>query len=94
LFIAGEALGYLMMSTALLFAAPVFARGRIERVIRWLFVASFALAIAALAGFWLVGHDLVAFEVAVLSINWIVLIASGTSLSILFRRAARSTGPN
>jgi hypothetical protein len=91
LFIAGEALGYLMMSTALLSAAPVFAGGRIERAIRWLFVASFVLAIAALAGFWLVGHDLVAFEVAVLSINWIVLIASGALLSIVFRRAARST---
>ena len=91
LFIAGEALGYLMMSTALLFAAPVFAGGRPQRAIRWLFVASFVLAIAALAGFWLVGHDLVAFEVAVLSINWIVLIASGALLSIVFRRAARST---
>ena len=91
LFIAGEALGYLMMSTALLFAAPVFAGGRIERAIQWLFVASFVLAIGALAGFWLVGHDLVAFEVAVLSINWIVLIASGALLGIMFRRAARST---
>ena len=30
LFIAGEALGYLMMSTALLFAAPVFVGGRIS----------------------------------------------------------------
>jgi hypothetical protein len=69
LFIAGEALGYLMMSTALLFAAPVFAGGRIERAIRWLFVAGFVLAVAALVGFWLVGGDLVAFEVAVLSIT-------------------------
>jgi hypothetical protein len=90
LFIAGEAFGYLMMSTALLFAAPVFAGGRIGRAIRWLFVAGFVLAIAALVGFWLVGHDLIAFEVAVISINWIVLIASGALLSIVFRRAARS----
>jgi hypothetical protein len=91
LFIAGEALGYLMMSVALLWAAPVFAAGRIERAMRWLFVAGFALAVAAFIGFWLVGHDLVAFEVAVLSINWIVLIVSGALLSIVFRRAARST---
>lgn len=94
LFIAGEALGYLMMCLALLFAAPVFAGGGIERAIRWLFVASFVVAVAALVGFWLLGHDLVAFEVAVLSINWIVLIASGALLSVVFRRAGRSTRPN
>jgi hypothetical protein len=35
------------------------------------------------------GYDLVAFEVTVLSINWIVLIVSGVLLSILFRRAGR-----
>jgi hypothetical protein len=94
LFIAGEALGYLSMSAALLFAAPVFAGGGIERGIRWLFVAGFVLAVVAFVGFWVVGGDLVAFEVSVLSINWIVLIASGVLLSILFRRVtgARSVG--
>jgi hypothetical protein len=94
LFIAGEALGYLSMSAALLFAAPVFAGGRIERAIRWLFVAGFVLAVVAFVGFWVVGGDLVAFEVSVLSINWIVLIASGVLLSVVFRRVtgARSIG--
>ena len=92
LFIAGEAFGYLAMSLALLFAAPVFAGGRIERAIRWLFVGGFVLAVAALVGLWIVGGDLIAFEVAVLSINWIVLIASGVLLSVVFRRALRSTG--
>ncbi len=90
LFIAGEALGYLTMSTALLFAAPAFAGGGIERAIHWLFVAGFVLALAAFIGFWLVGGDLVAFEVSVLSINWIVLIASGVLLGVVFRRAGRS----
>jgi hypothetical protein len=94
LFIAGEALGYLAMSLALLFAAPAFAGGRIERAIRWLFVAGFVLAVAAFIGFWLVGGDLVAFEVSVLSINWIVLIVAAALLAILFRRAGRSTPPN
>ena len=89
LFIAGEALGYLAMSLALLFAAPIFAGGRIERAIRWLFIGGFLLAVAALLGFWIVGRDLVAFEVAVLSINWIVLIASGVLLGVVFRRAGR-----
>ncbi|TAK01297.1 MAG: hypothetical protein EPO36_06000 [Chloroflexota bacterium] len=87
LFIAGEALGYLAMSLALLFAAPVFAGGRVERAIRWLFVGGFVLAVAALVWFWIVGGDLIAFEVSVLSINWIVLIAAGVLLSLVFRRA-------
>ena len=90
LFIAGEALGYLTMSFALLFVVPVFAGGRIERAVRWLFVAGFVLAVAAFVGLWVVGDDLVAFEVAVLSINWIVLIASGVLLSVVIRRAETS----
>jgi hypothetical protein len=92
LFIAGEALGYLAMSLALLFAAAVFAGGRIERAIRWLFVGGFVLAVASFIGFWFVGGDLIAFEVSVLSINWIVLIASGVLLSLVFRRALGSVG--
>lgn len=88
LFIAGEAIGYLAMSIALLFAAPAFAAGRIERTIRWLFTGGFALAVAALVGLWIAGGDLVAFEVAVLSINWIVLAISGSLLAVVFRRAA------
>jgi hypothetical protein len=90
LFIAGEALGYLLMSVALLCVAPLFVGGRIERAIRWLVVAAFVLVVAALIGLWLVGGDLVAFEVAVLSIDWLVLIGSGALLSILFRRASRT----
>lgn len=89
-FIAGEALGYLLLSLALLFTAPVFARGRVERAIQWLFVAGFGMAAAAFIGFWIVGRDLVAFEVSVLSIDWIVLIVSGVLLSVVFRRAGRS----
>ncbi|MHB8891800.1 MAG: hypothetical protein ACYC65_07120 [Candidatus Limnocylindrales bacterium] len=69
-----------------MFAAPVFAGGRIERGIRWLFMGGFVLAVAAFIGFWIVGGDLIAFEVSALSINWIVLIASGVLLSLMFRR--------
>jgi hypothetical protein len=65
-FIAGEAFGYLAMSLALLFAAPVFDGGRIERGIRWLSLGGFVLAVAACIGFWIVGGDLIAFEVSVL----------------------------
>jgi hypothetical protein len=90
LFIAGEALGYLTMSLSLLFAALVFVGPGIERAIRWLFVADFVLAVTAAIGFWLIGGDLVAFEVSALSINWLVLIASGVLLSVVFRRTARA----
>jgi hypothetical protein len=91
LFIAGEAFGYLAMSLALLFAAPVFAGGgRIERAIRWLFIGGFVLTVAALVALWIVGRDLIAFEVSVLSIDWIVLIASGVLLTVVFRRALGS----
>ncbi len=86
-FIAGEALGYLLMSFAFLCAAPVFAGGRAERALRWVFGLGFILAVAAFIVLWLVMKDLIAFEVTVLMINWVVLIVSGVLLSIVFRRA-------
>jgi hypothetical protein len=89
-FIALETLGYSMMTVAFLFAAPVFAGGRAERAIRGLFVLSFVLAVAAFVGLAVVRRDLVAFEVTVLMINWIVLIASGLLLGVVFRRAGQS----
>jgi hypothetical protein len=89
-FIALEVLAYVTMAAALLAAAPVFARGRVERTIRRLFALSFVLAAAAFVGFWLVGHDLVAVEVTVLMIDWVVLIVGGVLLSIVFRRAGRT----
>jgi hypothetical protein len=91
LFIALEALAYLMMSVALLFAAPVFAGGRAERAIRGLLVLGFVLAVAAFVVLFLLRHNLVAFEVTVLLINWIVLIVSGALMSVVFRRALRFT---
>ncbi len=86
LFIAGEALGYLMMSVSFLFAAPVFSGGRAERAIRWLFALDFCLAGVSFVALWLGRGDLVAFEVTVLMINWVVLIVSGVLLSVVFRQ--------
>jgi hypothetical protein len=93
LFIALEALGYSMLTFALLFAAPVFTGGPVERVTRWLFGLSFVLAVVAFVGLAVVGRDLVAFEVTVLMITWIVLIVSGVLLSVVFRRAGKSPRP-
>lgn len=89
IFIAFEGLGYFMMSVAFLFAAAVFAGGRLERAIRWLFVASFILAIVSFTVLSLLRYDIVAFEVTILTINWTVLIISGILLSVLFRRAGQ-----
>jgi hypothetical protein len=86
-FIALEVLAYLMMSLAFWAAAPVFSGGRVERTIRALFAVNFPLAVAAFVGFWLLRSDLVAVEVTVLMINWVVLIVGGTLLAVIFRRA-------
>jgi hypothetical protein len=86
IFIGLEGLGYLLMSVALIFAAAVFAGGRLERAVRWLFVASFVSAVGSLIGLSLLGYDIVAFEVTILTINWTVLIVSGALLSVLFKQ--------
>ena len=89
IFIALEGLGYFMMSVALLFAAAVFAGGKLERAIRWLFIASFILAIISFTVLSLLKYDIVTFEVTILTINWSVLIISGILLSVLFRRSGQ-----
>jgi len=40
-------------------------------------------------GLYFAGSDIVGFEVAVLSIDWIVLIVTGVLLAVVFRRAGR-----
>jgi hypothetical protein len=52
------------------------------------------LAVAAFVGLGVVGRDLVAFEVMVLTMNWSVLIASGALLSVVFRRRAPVETPS
>jgi hypothetical protein len=94
IFIALEGLGYFMMSVAFLFAAAVFAGGRLERAIRWLFVSSFILAVVSFTVLSLLKYDIVAFEVTILTINWAVLIVSGILLSVLFRRESREIKGN
>ena len=46
--------------------------------------------VAAFAGLALARRDLVAFEVTVLMITWIVLIPSGALLGVVFRRAGHA----
>ncbi|MEE4274319.1 MAG: hypothetical protein V2J16_00405 [Thermoleophilia bacterium] len=89
-FIALEELGYLLMSLVFLCLAPVYARKtRLERAIRWLFTLSVASSVVALVVVSAVrGIDRGdTFEIAVISIVWLTLIAAGPLLSLAFRRA-------
>jgi uncharacterized membrane protein YgdD (TMEM256/DUF423 family) len=91
-FVALEDVGYLMMGAVFLFAGAVFGRrGRLERVMRLVFITSSVLAVGSLILLALLyGSDLeYRYEVVVLLIDWIALIPSGALLSAAFRRAGR-----
>ena len=88
-FIALEDIGYLMMGVAFLFMAPVFSRRvKLERVIRFLFIASSILAIGSLILLALLyGFDLeYRYEVVAILIDWLTLIVAGVLLSVFFKR--------
>jgi hypothetical protein len=93
-FIALEEIGYLLMGLVFLCLAATFVRrNRLERTIRWLFTLSFAaglvslIVVAATRG--IDRGD--AFEIIVISIVWVTLIAAGPLLAIVFRRAVRQS---
>jgi hypothetical protein len=93
IFIALEALGYVLMGVAFGFAGVVFAGpGRVERAIRWLFTVGCGLVIGGFIVLSLVyGNGLeYRFEVFVITIDWLVLIVSGALLSVVFRRAGHN----
>lgn len=87
LFVSLESMAYFMMSIALLSIAPVFEGGKLERALKWIFIIGFILAIGSLAGIFLMGYDIVIFEIAIIAIYCPVLIISGVLLSIMFRRS-------
>ncbi len=90
LFIALEEVGYLLMSLAFLFLAPVFSSAhRVEKTLRWMFAASAVLALVGLIVITLAyGIDRQdRFEVIVISIDWLVLIVGGFLSAVVFRRA-------
>ena len=88
-FITFETLGYSMMSGAFLFIAAVFGGGRLERTLRWVFMVGVVAALVLFIILALLNYDLVAFEVTILTINWIVLMVGGVLLSVMFWRAGR-----
>jgi hypothetical protein len=95
IFIVLEELGYLLMSLSFLFLAPVFAnRDRLASVVRWVFIAGFVLTMMFLVVISIIyGLDRMdRFEIAVISINWLVLVLNGVLLSVLFRRQLKMSG--
>src|SRR5215213_1347441 len=89
IFIVLEELGYLVMSLSFVFLAPVFSnQGRLASVVRWVFIAGFVLTTVFLAVISVIhGLDRMdRFEVAVISIDWLVLVINGVLLSLVFRR--------
>jgi hypothetical protein len=90
IFIALEEIGFLLMSLSFLWMAPVFSGAqRTETAIRWLFRVSFLATILAFL-YYALQYGLARdyrFEVAVITINWIVLIVAGILVSLVFKRA-------
>jgi hypothetical protein len=89
IFIVLEEIGFFMMSLSMLFMAPVFnEKTKVEKVIKWIFIGCFTLTILAFT-LYSIFYGLFReyrFEVAVISINWLVLIVSGILLSIIFKK--------
>lgn len=94
IFIALEELGYIVMALSFLFVAPIFGKGRLESVIKWVFIVAFLLTIFSFVnvsfqrgierGYF--------FEIIVISITWLALLVNGVLLSILFGRRGKPQG--
>jgi hypothetical protein len=93
LFIALEELGFLLMSLSFLWMAPVFSgANRTETALRWLFRGSFLVTLVTFlyyALYYGLARDY-RFEVAVITINWGVLILAGVLVSLVFKRTLAS----
>jgi hypothetical protein len=76
---------YAFMNLAMLFAAPVFDGGRLERAIRWLFFANGASVVVTIFG---VIADSPPIYLLGSLVPWCVIFSLATlSLAVLFRRA-------
>jgi hypothetical protein len=89
LFIALEELGYILMSLSLAVAAlPMTVSTRLEKAVRWLFLVQALVGMGLL--FLIVGMKGHAreylFEIAIISVVWLALIAGAFMLSVVFRR--------
>jgi hypothetical protein len=93
-FIVLEELGYLLMSLSFVFLAPVFAhQGSLASAVQWVFVAGFVLTTAFLVviSVYYGLERMDRFEIAAISIDWLVLVVNGILLSVLFRRRLKQS---
>ena len=93
-FIALENVGYAVLGVACVFLGGALAGGssRLERAVRWVFTVGGVLILAALilaAAIYRAELDY-RFELVSLCIAWLVLIVSGSLLTVVFARARRS----
>lgn len=96
IFIAMEELGYLMMSISFLFMAFIFSRNSfIERWLRWIFITTFMLTILSFIYYSVkFGVDRsYRFEIAVISINWLTMIAGSILVGVFFNRQLKKPRP-
>ncbi|MFA6400346.1 MAG: hypothetical protein WCX31_01795 [Salinivirgaceae bacterium] len=93
LFIAMEELGYITMSIALFFLAFAFSKNtRAEKTIRIILISQLAANNVAFI-FYSIKYGIersYRFEVATITINWLVLIIVGIMIGLHYRRALKS----
>jgi hypothetical protein len=93
LFIAMEELGYITMSIALLFLAFAFSKStRSERVIRIILISQLFLTITTFI-FYSIKFGIersYLFEVATITINWLVIITIGILIGLHFRKKLKT----
>jgi hypothetical protein len=93
-FIALEELGYLLMSLSLAVAARSIARDRpAARAVRRLFVSGFVVTMMLLVGIAIrYGHGReYRFEVAVISVNFLILIVGAALLAVTFKAGSAAS---
>ncbi|MBI5031408.1 MAG: hypothetical protein HZB51_12840 [Chloroflexi bacterium] len=75
---------YIFMNLAMLFVAPIFYGGRLERWIRWLFIANGASVVVSIFG---VVIDSPAIYLLVSLVSWCIIFSFATALvAVLFKR--------
>jgi hypothetical protein len=89
IFIVLEELGFIMMSISFLFLSPIFSmKSRLEKTIRWILIMPFVVNVFAFV-FYSISFGLdrdYRFEVAAITINWVVTILVGILIGIFFKR--------
>lgn len=88
-FIALEELGFTIMSLAFFFLAlSISDNGRLDKIVRWTLLSPLVVSIIAFTAYSIqYGLDRdYRYEVASLSINWLVCIMAGLLLSIRYKR--------